>query len=532
MKTMYLIRNIIFCLAAVSLLLPGQSLFGDAKKPDKKARVAKDKPKDDKQKPDDKDKKKEEKKDIKKDEKVAKPAEDKKEIEEARDAIKRLEKAMKKEDDAAEKENVEKEGEELIEIDEDEFDKAVAQLSSKYYDERKLARDKIKEWGKSAIPYVEPLLKSDSALVRYAAVDIMQKISNGLYTDRFIEMLDDKSIRVKGAAIWALISAEPGKDFYTKILPRLMQIVENKEPYSEEILYYLLVRGHNIGQRKSLLYMSVNMLFKTRNWDASSYLAEYIASFGDIAIPLLIERLKNADIRNHVINDRIMSALSSIGPSITPYLVELLETADPEMQQYIIRTLGQCGGSESVPILLKMLRDSKNQYVVQTILNNISNIAFNLSSSRQGSEFIIAKTLLKELLSRDKQLEEYTYQRVATQYASICMEEKKYDEAIAIWRKMLNNYSSEDYQRNEITRLIINAYRTSGKIDAYMKEIDREINDIDQQLAKLYLDAIKSAHKLGYKNLVELYYKKIQLLNNKYYTEEADKILGKKPEEK
>jgi HEAT repeats/HEAT repeat len=85
-----------------------------------------------------------------------------------------------------------------------------------------------------------------------------------------------------------------------------------------------------------------------------------IAGVGAIAVPVLIEALRDADSR---VRRLASTTLGQIGLAAVPLLIETLRDADSDVRGAAANALGQIGpaAAEAVPLLIEALRDADSR---------------------------------------------------------------------------------------------------------------------------------------------------------------------------
>ncbi len=94
------------------------------------------------------------------------------------------------------------------------------------------------------------------------------------------------------------------------------------------------------------------------DWGVKATVAEVLAQMGEVAVPALIEALRDPDTMVRVQAARSLARMGPTGSDAVPALIEALHDPDDLVREHAARALGQMGpaASEAIPHLIELLK--------------------------------------------------------------------------------------------------------------------------------------------------------------------------------
>jgi len=233
----------------------------------------------------------------------------------------------------------------------------VERLASPSADERKGAREGLLALGAAAVPPLILATESDSALLRWEAVNLLGTLGDLRATDAVLHVaMTDSEVHARWRANWAITNLDDGT-----VVPRLIVALEDED---RTVAWKCAVTLSLLGVTEAvpLLHQGLDAT-GWRQWEAVNALGRV---WNDETAPKLIVLLHEGpeDVRKE--------AALSLGPiSGEGALVALLEALsdDPssEVRWRAAMMIGHIGDQETVALLMEIRMKESHLFVIEQI---------------------------------------------------------------------------------------------------------------------------------------------------------------------
>jgi HEAT repeat protein len=211
--------------------------------------------------------------------------------------------------------------------------------------ERREASEMLGEVGgeASVMPLINALNDEDYIVVKNS-MDSLVKIGDERGIEPIANKLESEEKWVRKKAEESLIG------FGDKVVPYMQFLLEADKPWVRESSIRILT-----GVGDSTMIDIVRFYIRDPDIAVIVSAIDYAVQANDYnAVPVMIEQIGK---RSIMLNEKIKSALISMGKDVIPYIVPILENYDPLVREAGVVVLGEIGEEGEIKLLIEMMND-------------------------------------------------------------------------------------------------------------------------------------------------------------------------------